>query len=57
MEAIETRSTVEATRATRSACICPICAGPMIVLRDEARCCRCNFKMCESCEGDREPDS
>jgi hypothetical protein len=57
MDATETRLPPEMSRSTRGKVACPICGGPMIVLRDECRCCQCNFRMCESCEGDHEPDS
>lgn len=30
---------------------CPICDGPLILLRDYYRCIRCAHSFCEACEG------
>lgn len=46
----------ESPRQTQSRLCCPICCGPMIVLRSESRCCQCFFRMCESCDSAPEPD-
>jgi len=35
---------------------CPLCGSPLVLLRDESRCCRCFFRQCESCDGAPEPD-
>lgn len=31
---------------------CPVCGGPLILLRDYYRCSHCRHSFCESCEGD-----
>jgi hypothetical protein len=56
MEATETRLPNEKNSQLEKQLRCPLCAGIMLVLRDERRCCQCYFRICESCEGDREPD-
>ncbi len=36
---------------------CPICAGPLVPLRDFCRCMRCQHIFCDACEGESETEA
>ena len=36
---------------------CPVCNGPLVLLREFYRCTRCCFRICESCEGEVDGDN
>jgi hypothetical protein len=36
--------------AARPGPCCPVCAGPLVPLRESYRCCRCFFTLCAGCE-------
>ncbi len=36
---------------------CPICAGPLVPLRDYCRCVRCQHIFCDACEGEAEAEA